>query len=340
MTPKPRKFTVGIDVGGTKILAALCDARFRILSVVKMKSKPEKGRGRFLSDLADSVGTVIKEGGAARSEVLAVGVGCPGLVDPAKGKISASPNLPFLAGFPLAAQLSKKLKLPVVVGNDAQIGLYGEHQFGAAKGFSNAVGLFLGTGVGGAMILEGRPYRGSTGSAGEFGHMVIDPGGPLCGCGQRGCLEAWIGRLAIASEAALLAARQKAPYLARKAGTDIRAIKSGILAKAIRSGDKAIAELMRQKARLLGQAMSNLVYILNPDVIVLGGGVVEAMPSLIAREAEQVLRAHALGPLARHVRVKVAKLGDYSIVLGAAKRACDLFGARCTVHGAQKHSHG
>jgi glucokinase len=131
--------------------------------------------------------------------------------------------------------------------------------------------------------------------------------------------------MAIAAEAALAVARQKAPYLAKKAGTDIRLIKSGAIAKAIRAGDRSIEELLRRKARLVGQVMANLVNILNPDIIVLGGGVVEAMPTLILKEAERAMRERSLGPLSKHVKVAAAKLGDHSIVMGAAKRAWDKF---------------
>jgi len=324
MGKKSKKFTIGIDIGGTKILAALLNERFQVLSENKLKTRPEKGLRRFIADIDDAVKQVMAEGGVKRSEVLGVGVGCPGLIDD-KGLIAASPNIPFLKNFNFSRELSKHLDLPVILGNDVQTGLYGEHQFGAAKGFQNAVGIFMGTGIGGALILNGQLYRGSTGSAGEVGHIMIDPNGPMCGCGHRGCLESLAGRMAIAAEAALAVARQKAPHLAEKAGSDIRLIKSGAMARSIRDGDKAIEDLIRRKSLLVGQVMANLVNIINPDVIVLGGGVVEAMGKLILREAEHAMRERSLGPSSRHVKVVAAKLKDYSIVMGAAKRAWDTF---------------
>lgn len=324
MGKKTKKYLVGIDVGGTKILAALLNDRFQVLSENKLKTRPEKGLKRFIADLDDAVKQVMAEASVKRSEILGVGVGCPGMID-SRGVIAASPNIHFLKNFPLAKELSKHLELPVVLGNDVQTGLYGEHQFGAAKGYENAVGIFMGTGIGGALILNGKLYRGSTGSAGEVGHIMIDPNGPMCGCGHRGCLESLAGRMAIAAEAALAVARQKAPHLADKTGSDIRLIKSGAMAKAIHAGDKAIEDLIRRKAQLVGQVMANLVNILNPDVVVLGGGVVEAMGSLILREAENAMRERSLGPSSKHVKVVSAKLKDYSIVMGAAKRAWDEF---------------
>lgn len=323
MGKKYKKYAIGMDIGGTKILAAVLNERFQIQAEIKIKTRPEKGLNRFLADLEEVIRQLMNDAGIKRSQVIGIGIGCPGLIDPKRGVIASSPNIPFLKNLPLSRQLASRMGIPVILGNDVQTGLYGEFHFGAAKGFQNAVGIFMGTGIGGALILNGQPFQGSTGSAGEVGHIMIDPEGPLCGCGHRGCVEALAGRLAIAAEAALAVARQKAPHLADKAGTDIRLIKSGAMAKAIRAGDRSIEELIRRKARVVGVVMANLVNILNPDVIVLGGGVVEAMTSLILREAEKAMRERSIGPSSRHAKVVAAKLKDYSIVYGAAKRAWD-----------------
>jgi glucokinase len=326
MGDKTKRYTIGIDIGGTKILLAVLDSRFQILSVVKMKTQTDQGARAFIKAIGKAAKSALRDAHVDRSDVLAAGAGCPGMIDPKSGIVRFSPNIPFLKNFPLAQKLSRELGCPVVVGNDVQTGMIGEHQFGAAKGYRNAVGIFLGTGVGGAIILNGELYRGASGSAGEVGHLLIDPEGPLCGCGNRGCLESLTGRTAIAAEAAILVARQRAPHLAAKAGTDIRAIKSGAMAKAIRQGDRALEELIRHKAQLVGHAMASLVNVLNPEIVVLGGGVMEAMGRIILREADRSMRQRALGPSAKNVKVAAAKLGDYSIVMGAAKRAKDQFG--------------
>lgn len=321
-------YSIGIDIGGTKILVALLNARFRVVSEIKLKTKPEKGEKAFLEAISYAVYQVLKEGDIGRKKVSGIGIGCPGFIDPVKGTIAASPNIPFLKNYPLARKVSEVTGLPVSLGNDVQTGLYGEHQLGAARGVDNVLGIFMGTGIGGALILNGQLYRGGSGSAGEVGHITVDPWGPTCGCGRRGCLEALAGRLAISSEAAIAVARQKAPNLATKVGSDLREIKSGSLAKAISEGDKAIAEIIRQKARLVGATMANLLCVLNPEMVVLGGGVVEAMPGLILREAESSMREQAPLGLSQRVRVVIAKLGDHSIVMGAAKRAFDLYSGR------------
>ena len=199
------------------------------------------------------------------------------------------------------------------------MGLYGEQQFGAAAGCAHVAGFFLGTGVGGALILDGKLYRGSSGAAGELGHIFVDPLGPACGCGNRGCLEALAGRLALAGEAATLAARGGAPHLMNEAGADVRKLKSGALARAVAAGDRQLKDLVKRKAALVGLAMANIVNTLDPECIVLGGGLVEAMGEIIVPAAEESMRRHAMPDIASHVTVAPAKLGDMAIVMGAAQ---------------------
>lgn len=322
-----KDYSIGIDIGGTKILAAVFDRKFKTLAEIKLKTRTDKGEEYFLDSVHEAVDVALKEAGVKVGRVVGAGVGCPGFIDEERGIVLASPNIPFLKSYALSKRLSKRIYAPVVLGNDVQTGLYGEFSFGAARGYQNVLGIFMGTGVGGALILNGKLYRGASGSAGEIGHVLYDPQGPLCGCGRRGCLEAFTGRLAISSEAAILVARQKARHLAEKTGTDLKSIKSGAMAKAIEEGDKALEDLIREKARIVGRVMGSLVNLLSPELIVLGGGVVEAMPRLIVREADTAMREQAIGPSAARVKVVPAKLGDHSIVLGAAKRAWDRFGS-------------
>lgn len=329
MTKKP-SYTIGIDIGGTKILALLLDERFKPLAEIKLKTKPEKGDDHFRASLEDAVDYLRQEAGVGRRDILAVGAGCPGFVNPKSGVVASSANIPFLKNYPLAQVLKKIAGVPAVVGNDVQTGLYGEHQFGAARGYRHVVGIFIGTGIGGSIIIDGKTYAGASGSAGEIGHVLFDANGPFCGCGKRGCVEAHASRLAMASEAAAAASRQSARFLAAEAGTDLRNIKSGVLAKAA-GRDRVIGQMIRAKARIVGTLMANLVNILSPEMIVLGGGVVEAMPRLIVPEAERTMRALAIENSARRVTVAPATLGDHAVAMGAAKRAFDAYGS--AVHG-------
>lgn len=327
MGKKSPSYTLGIDVGGTKILGVLLDERFRVETSVKLKTKPEKGETHFMDSLDECVERLLSESDTARNEVMGLGIGCPGFINPDKGVVVASANIPFLKNYPLAAAVQRRVKLRAVVGNDVQTGLFGEHQLGAARGLQHVIGIFLGTGIGGSIIINGQTYTGASGAAGEVGHVLFDEHGPLCGCGKNGCVEAFAGRLAIAAEAAVAATRNRAPYLASLNGTDVKLLKSGFLAKAA-ARDRVIADIIRRKARVVGTLMANLVNILNPEMIILGGGLVEAMPRLIVPEAERTMRQLAIVASARHVRVTAAKLGDYAVAMGAAKRAWDKFHGR------------
>jgi glucokinase len=326
MSSDKKRYVIGYDLGGTKILAVLFDRHFRPLAEIKSKSKPQKGQHNFLKTLKKSYDYLLHEAGVKRSEIAGIGMGCPGLIDEARGLVLSSPNLGFMGNMPLSARVRQMTGLPVVLGNDVNIGLFGEHQFGAAKGYNHVIGIFIGTGIGGALIMNGELYAGVNGGAGEIGHIQIERDGPRCGCGRLGCFEALCSRLSIATEAAALAARQLAPTLRKLAGTDPLDIKSGQLAQAIRAGDRAVEDLLRRKSRVVGRVMADVVNLLNPEMVVLGGGLVEAIPRLIVQEATAEMRAQAMPGLVKNVKVAAAKLGDHAIVMGAAKRAWDKFG--------------
>jgi glucokinase len=319
-----KKYVIGIDLGGTKILVGLLDGKFNIVSSVKAKMIANKGEPVFFNLLVDTIEQLIKSAKVDLKDIQAIGMGCPGLIDSKKGIIISSPNINFMKNYPLSRKLSQQFKLPIALANDVSVGLYGEHQFGAAKGFDHVVGIFLGTGVGGALVLNGKLYHGSQGGAGEIGHTLVNPFGALCGCGKRGCLETEISRPAIAAEAAVLSLKHLAPHLSAAVGCDIAKIKSGELKESIENGDENIKLVVKNKAQLLGVAMANIVNILNPELIVLGGGVIEAVGKIIVPEAEKSMLNHAMPGLAKHVKVVPAKLKDYAAVMGAAKMAMDL----------------
>lgn len=323
---KKKKFLIGVDLGGTKMLAGLLDRGYKIKASEKTKVQVSEGPKVFLNVLTESISMLLKEYKLSSREIAGIGIGCPGLIDTKKGRVLSSPNIPFLKHFDLAKKIKKAFKIPVVIGNDVNVGLFGEQRLGAARGYQDVVGIFLGTGVGGALIFNNTMYEGASGGAGEIGHMSVDPAGILCGCGKRGCLETVAGRAGIASEAAVLAVRQQAPHLFEAVGGDVSKIKSGALAKAIKSGDKALRNLIERRAEALGVAMGNVVNLLNPQMIVLGGGVMEAMGNLILPAAEESMRRTAMEPLARQVKVVAAKLGDFAIVKGGAVLASEAFG--------------
>ena len=234
---------IGIDIGGTKTLCALFDDTFKVLDEIKLKTRADKDEAHFTEMLTGAVETLVEKAEKKDLTVLSLGIGCAGSVDDARQTLTESPNIPFLKGYQFAARLQKVTDASVVLANDVQAGLYGEHQLGAAVGLKHVLGVFLGTGVGSALILDGHLYTGAWGHAGNLGHYLLEPVGPLAGSDRHGVLDDMVGRTAIAGAAASLAAKQAAPHLFEKAGTDVSNIRSGELADAIEHGDKAIEDL-------------------------------------------------------------------------------------------------
>ena len=318
-----KKYLIGIDIGGTKILAGLLRPDFSVITTEKIKVEPHRGLSIFIKMLNSLISELLSENDLTYKNILAIGVGCPGIIDPETGVVHVSPNLAFLKQYSLRAALQKSFHVPVSVENDVNAGLYGEQQFGAAKNAKHVLGIFLGTGVGGALIFDGKLYRGFTLAAGEIGHTFMNLPFGLDG-GPRPTLENMTGRLAIASEAGLLLLKQKAPHLYKDVGTDLKSIKSGALVRAVKAGDSEIKKLLQSKAHVLGISMANAVNLLSPQLIVLGGGLIEALGHLIVPEADRTMRHYAMPDLARPVKVCAAKLGDHAVLLGAAKLAFDL----------------
>lgn len=313
-TLKPGDHIVGLDIGGTKMMACVFDHKFNVLGRCRKKSKsskqetPEARIERVVKDaIADSGGKAIR----------GIGVGSPGPLDPKTGIIIDTPNLGWKK-FPLGDVLAKAFNVPVAVDNDVNLGTYGEWVFGKVKDCRDVIGLFPGTGIGGGIILNGKLYHGASGSAGEVGHMTLEVDGPYCGCGKRGCLEALASRVAIAAEIAALAARGDAPYILENCGTDLANIRSSAIAKAIDAGEKMVEGVVRKAAFYTGIAAANLVNIFSPEALVLGGGLVEAMESLYMEEVTRALKIHTMPFLLKFVKVVPAKLGDDAVAMGAA----------------------
>jgi glucokinase len=253
-----------------------------------------------------------------------VGVGCAGDIDLRKGVVRSSPNLTFLDGYPFRERLEELTGARAFVANDVQAALYGEYRLGAARKARHIVGVWLGTGVGGAVIIDGRLHMGATGRAGNIGNYQLHSADMAATGSHKDVLDNAASRTAIAGDAAALAAKHRAPALRRNAGTDVDDIKAGDIARAIREGDKAVGRLVRSRANLVGAALSTIVDFLNPDLVVLGGGLVEAMPDLIRREVRRSIDAHAAPKAAKAVKVVVARLHSHAGTVGAARLAMDM----------------
>jgi glucokinase len=308
---------VGFDLGGTKMMAAVFSPEFRLLGRRRRKTKGAEGAKAGLERIVETIRDALDEGQVAADSLAGIGVGCPGNVDLDKGVIIDSANLGW-KNFPIREALEKEFKCPAVVLNDVDAGVYGEYRFGAGKNARCLVGVFPGTGIGGGCVYEGQVFRGKNVSCLEIGHVQVNPNGLLCGCGRIGCLETEASRLAIAAAAAMAAYRGEAPHLLAAAGTDLANIRSGVLAEAIKAGDSVIERIVERAARSIGSVVGDVVNLLAPDIVVLGGGLVEAMPEIMVNEVEKAARQRAAPPFAKTFKIAPAKLGDDAVVRGAA----------------------
>lgn len=311
-----KEYIVGVDIGGTKLMALVLDDSFKVVG----RSRKKTRSGKANEPVEDRVCRVIDEAIAQGRcvSIKGIGVGAPGPLDPKTGVVIDTPNLAW-KNFPLADMLNKKFGVPVSVDNDVNMGTYGEWHFGKVRNCKNVVGVFPGTGIGGALIINGELYHGFSGAAGEIGHTTVQLDGPYCGCGKRGCLEALASRVAIAEQAAALAARDDAPTILAECGTDLSRIRSGVLLKAIQNGETMVEGVIRKAAYYVGVAVGNLINVVSPEAVVLGGGLVEAMPDLYMTEVTRAVKEHAMPFLRKGVKIVPARLGDDAVAIGAAR---------------------
>jgi len=318
------RYWIGFDLGGTKMMAAVLDKQFNIIATRRKKTKDSRG-APSVSRVIETIEEVLQAAHVKHRQLGAIGVGCPGVLDLDNGVVLQAPNIRW-RNVSLRKELEKVFHCPAVLSNDVDAGTFGEYRFGAAQGARCVLGVFPGTGIGGACIYEGKLIRGRIHSCMEIGHIHMQPKGRLCGCGRRGCLETVASRLAISAEAAEAAYRGQAPHLMEAAGTDLGSIRSGALASAIELGDTTVQAIVRHAAKDLGIAVASVVNLLAPDIVVLGGGLMEAMPSLYLQEVRAAIKRQAMKPFTKLLKVVPAKLGDDAGVLGAAALAAALTG--------------
>jgi glucokinase len=322
---------IGVDLGGTKLLAGAVARDLGVLARVR-RPAPATDTSTLLDAVAAAVTDVAAAaaggggGAGAGARVRAVGYGIPCLVDET-GIAVSSTHLP-LEGVDFAAELERRTGLQACVENDANAALVAEHRHGAARGAANALMLTLGTGIGGGIVIDDRLYRGSRGAAGELGHMVVWADGPDCGpgCPSRGCLEAMASGTALVRAGRRAAAERPDGGLGRALGQG-REIDGPLVTELAMAGDASATAVLREIGQWLGIGLVNLTNIFNPDVIVVGGGVIAA-GDLLLRPAREVLAARALRLPGGRVRIAAAHFGAESGMLGGALLAYDLIDRR------------
>jgi glucokinase len=310
-----QKYTLGIDIGGTKIETALVDSSGVILASHYRLIDPSKDPAKTIQDLLDSVQICYRESGKNAS---AMGVGIAGQIDKINGIVRSSPNLPDWKDVSLGAALQSRLRIPVVINNDVRMITWGEWQHGAGQGVNDLVCLFVGTGVGGGVVSGGRLLAGQTNTAGELGHMTVVAGGRQCHCTNRGCLEAYCGGWAIAERAhnAVQANGTAGKTLIKLAGK-LENISAVTVSQGYAQGDPLARKLVRSTARYLAAGLVSIVNAFNPQLIILGGSVIQGIPDLVIL-AEKGVRSMALPTPVKDLRITIATLGNKAGVIGAA----------------------
>lgn len=311
---------LGIDLGGTKVLAAVLDAQGRIIARARAKTQAWRDDEEVFRTITHTSHRAIEKAGVKPTEIAAVGIGAPGPIDFDTGYIIETANLKF-KNFPLGPRLAEEFKRPTLVENDVNAGLYGELKAGAARGASEVLGVFIGTGIGGGLIVNGALYRGFSTGAGEVGHIVVRAGGPRCGCGNRGCLEAVASRTAISRDI-----RTETKRKGRRSGSRGPAKQDDLLSgkelkAAYDSEDQLVKKIIHRAAKSIGIGIGSILNLLGAEMVVLGGGVIEAFGGDFVDRIQRSAGDIAFDINFKNAKFTRAELGDDAGVIGAAMLA-------------------
>lgn len=312
---------VGVDLGGTNMQIGVVDPDYTLLSTAKRKTKPEEGFDEVLARMLSGIDEACQEAGVPIAQLGGIGVGAPGAVDPEEGIVLEAVNLRW-NDTPLAAILQKRLGLPTFLDNDVNVAVYGENRLGAGKKAENLLGVWLGTGVGGGLILNGKLYYGHFKTAGEFGHIILFPRGPL---GWRS-LEQNCSRTSVVERLVKLITANQPSMLPSLVGGDLDKIKSKTIGKAYQERDELTVEVIEEVAELLGGAIAGVVTLLSLPRVVLGGGLTEALGQPFVDLVEKSTRRMAFPDRCKEVDVVASRLEDNAGVYGAAMIAMERSG--------------
>ena len=313
------KYCIGVDLGGTTISCAVVDKEGNMICKDEVPSYAEKGLEVTTDQIALCVKNVIEKANLTKDDIIACGMGAPGLHKAEEGVVLWSPNFNGWDGVNVYEPLNKKTGLKFYMGNDANVATYGEYYFGMGKGSKVMVMFTLGTGIGSGVIVNGKPLSGATGAHPELGHTIIDPNGPTCGCGQKGCVEALCSRDAICNRCAskILSGRKSLVYELCEGNT--QKITPKMISIAAENNDIVAIETLKEIGDFLGIAASNAIIAFNPDLIVYGGGVSRSDILFEAIKKSTDKYAHKI--LKNYVEIKRSELGNDVAILGGAALA-------------------
>jgi len=309
---------VGVDMGGTSLRAVVVNHESKILAVEKNPTPVGKKPDALIEDIAAQVIDAMEAARLKRADLRAVSVGAPGAVNAEKGLVYEAPNLGW-KDVPLGPKLTNLLGCPVMVENDVNVGTVGEFALGAGQGAQELVGIFVGTGIGGGIISGGELYEGVRGAAGEVGHMVLEVDGPRCGCGKRGCAEALASRTAMEREVrAAIKNGAKSCVLDLMKERSKERMTSSIIVRALKKKDRVMREVLRRTEYYLGILVANVVNVLDPECVVIGGGIAERLQEDFVGPIRETAREYFLCQRdASRIKIVPAKLGDNAGALGA-----------------------
>jgi len=311
-------YVLGLDVGASHLSALVTDLDAHVLAEVRRAFDVSRGPGVGLPAIASIGEDVLAQGDVDRQQLLAVGIAVPGPLDYQRGTVIAPPIMPGWDGFPIRSHLEVRFGVPVYLDNDANLGALGELRYGAGRGLQNLAFIKVATGIGCGIVIDGRIYHGQTGAAGEIGHVVVDPDGPPCTCGGFGCLEAMAGGPAIAARAGLAIQAGQSTIL--RTGQANGNLSARDVAEAARRGDPLSRQLFADAGRLIGLAAADVINLLNPGRLIIGGGVSQA-GDLILETLRETVDRRTVRAAIENVDVVQSELGVRSTALGAVALA-------------------
>ena len=310
-----KEYFIGIDIGGTKILTALADNEGKIITKAHNPTEADQGRDVIIDNIKNTIERVIDNSKVTKDEIVKIGLGTPGPLDLKKGKIIENSNLSW-SDVPIVKILEKITGIPVILENDANAAGLGEKFFGAGRGANNIVYITISTGIGGGVIIDNKIFHGK-GNAAEIGHMTLIPDSKFqCGCGNYGCFEAVASGTAIAKRGKEIVKENKTGLIYEYSEGNIDLVDAPLIAAAAREGDQDAIEIFKLTGRLLGVGIANVLNLFDPEIIVLGGGVMHA-EDLFMDELKKSLKKRALKSNLKNLQIKNAKLGKDTGVMGA-----------------------
>ncbi len=315
------KVNIGVDLGGTDIKVAVVDCEGAVLYSDCAPTEAHRGYGHTINNIIRAINNILQKNNLDISQIGGIGVGCPGQVDPEKGLVKFLPNIPGWINIELADILEKELGLKAGVDNDVRCAALGEQKFGAGKGYNNIVCITVGTGIGSGIIMNGKLIRGANSCAGEIGHMILrDTGGKFCGCGNTGCFETLASGPSIVEMAENYIMGGKSSKFKELAGDG--PITPELVARAAGFGDEVAKAIFKQAGYWIGIALTNVVNLLNPEIIIIGGGVAKS-GNLLLEPIRKTVRERALKTALENLQIVEAQLGNDAGMIGASLLACN-----------------